>query len=125
MGVRTTTVKRESSVRTIRTTGQVTADETRIAHVHVKVSGWIDKVYVDFEGQFVRKGQPLFTLYSPDLVATQREYLIAKRGKIALGDSVFPDVSQGADSLVQSARERLRLWDISEDQVRRLDETGE
>jgi len=125
IGMTTAVVQRQQVYRTIRAVGQLTADETKIAHVHLKVSGWIDKVYVDFEGQFVRKGQPLFTLYSPDLVATQREYLIAKRGKQALGDSPFPNVSQGADSLVQSARERLRLWDISDDQVKRLDETGE
>src|SRR5512135_2062147 len=113
MGVRTTTVKRESSVRTIRTTGQVTADETRIAHVHVKVSGWIDQVYVDYIGQLVKKGQPLFTLYSPDLVSTQEEYLIAKRGQQTMGKSDFAEVAQGSQSLLRSARERLKLWDIS------------
>jgi multidrug efflux pump subunit AcrA (membrane-fusion protein) len=125
IGVTTEVVQRQPVYRTIRAVGQLTADETKIAHVHVKVSGWIDRVYVDFEGQFVKKGQPLFTVYSPDLVATQREYLIAKRGKQYLGESPFPNVSQGAESLVQSARERLRLWDISEDQIKKLDETGE
>jgi multidrug efflux pump subunit AcrA (membrane-fusion protein) len=125
IGMTTGVVQRQPVYRTIRAVGQLTADETKIAHVHVKVNGWIDKVYVDFEGQFVKKGQPLFTVYSPDLVATQREYLIAKRGKQYLGESPFPNVSQGAESLVQSARERLRLWDISDDQIRKLDETGE
>ena len=125
IGVRTGIVQRESLVRTVRTTGQITADETRIAHIHVKVSGWIDKVYVDFVGQQVKKGQPLFTLYSPDLVATQQEYLIAKRGNDSLGKSPFPEVSQGAASLLSAARDRLRLWDISDDQIRKLDQTGE
>src|SRR3974377_272686 len=110
IGVTTAVVQRKPVYRAIRAVGQLTADETKIVHVHVKVNGWIDKVYVDFVGQFVKKGQPLFTVYSPDLVATQREYLIAKRGKQYLGNSPFPNVSQGADSLVQSARERLRLW---------------
>ena len=125
MGVRTATVQRESLVRTIRTTGQVALDETKIAHVHVKVSGWIDKVYVDFVGQLVRKGQPLFTLYSPDLVATQEEYLIARRGENDLHASPFAEVRQGANSLLRATRDRLKLWDISDAQIERLERTGE
>jgi len=125
MGVRTTTVARESLVRTIRTTGLVAVDESRIAHVHVKVSGWIDKVYVDFVGQLVRKGQPLFTLYSPDLVATQEEYLIARRGESSLSSSPFAEVRQGANSLLRATRDRLKLWDISEAQIEKLERTGE
>jgi RND family efflux transporter MFP subunit len=125
MGVRTTVVKRENVFRTIRTTGQVAADETRIAHVHVKVSGWIDKVYVDFVGQLVKKGQPLFTLYSPDLVATQEEYLIARRGENSLNSSPFAEVRQGANSLLRAARDRLKLWDISDAQIEKLERTGE
>jgi len=125
IGVQTATVQRERLFRTIRAVGQLTADETKLAHVHLKVSGWIDQVYVDYIGQLVKKGQPLFTLYSPDLVATEQEYLIARRGKQYLGDSSFPDASRGADSLLQSARERLRLWDISDEQIKKLDETGE
>jgi multidrug efflux pump subunit AcrA (membrane-fusion protein) len=102
----------------------LTADETKLAHVHLKVSGWIEQVYVDYVGKLVKKGDPLFTLYSPDLVATEQEYLIARRGKQYLGDSSFPDVSQGADSLLSSTRERLRLWDISDQQIKELDESG-
>src|SRR5271157_1380783 len=97
---RTGKVERRSLERTIRTTAQLTADETKIAHIHVKVSGWIDKVYVDYVGQLVKKGQPLFTLYSPDLVATQEEYLIAKRGQASLGSSPFQEVSDGSNSLL-------------------------
>ncbi len=125
IGVRTGKVAKQSLKRTIRTTAQLTADETKIAHVHVKVSGWIDKIYVDYVGQLVQKGQPLFTLYSPDLVATQQEYLIAKRGQATLGDSPFKDVSAGSNSLLEASRDRLKLWDISEDQLKKLDETGE
>ncbi len=125
IGVRTELVKRQSLVRSVRTTGQLTADETKIAHVHVKINGYIDKVYVDYVGQLVKKGQPLFTLYSPDLVATQEEYLIAKRGANNLGTSQFPEVSQGSQSLLRSTRERLKLWDISDEQIKKLDETGE
>lgn len=125
IGVRTGTAERQSLVRTVRTTGQLTSDETKLAHVHVKISGYIDKVYVDYVGQLVKKGQPLFTVYSPDLVATEEEYLIAKRGAKDLGKSQFPEVSQGSESLLRSTRERLKLWDISDEQIKRLDETGE
>src|SRR6516225_3618174 len=125
IGVQTTSVQREKLFRTIRAVGQLTADETRLAHVHLKVSGWIDQVYVDYVGKLVKKGEPLFTLYSPDLVSTEQEYLIARKGKQYLGSSSFPEASQGADSLLNSARERLRLWDISDEQIKKLDETGE
>jgi len=123
-GVRTAVVERKSMVRDVRTTAQIVADETRIAHVHVKVAGYVDKVYVDFVGQLVKKGQPLFTLYSPDLVSTQEEYLIAKRGNATLGNAPFQEVADGAQSLLQSARQRLKLWDISDDQIKELDATG-
>jgi RND family efflux transporter MFP subunit len=123
-GVRTALVERKPLVRDIRTTAQIVADETKIAHVHVKVAGYIDKVYVDFIGQLVKKGQPLFTLYSPDLVSTQEEYLIAKRGNATLSHAPFQEISDGSQSLLQSARQRLRLWDISDDQIKELDTTG-
>ncbi len=123
IGVRTTTVEREGLVRTLRTVGQVTADERKLSHIHLKVSGWVEDVYADYVGQLLKKGQPLFTIYSPDLVATEEEYLIAKRGETALGNSQFPDVAQGSHSLLQSTRERLKLWDISEEQIKKLDES--
>ena len=123
-GVRTAVVERKSLVRDIRTTAQIVTDETRIAHVHVKVAGYINEVYVDFVGQLVKKGQPLFTLYSPDLVSTQEEYLIAKRGNATLANAPFQEISQGSQSLLQSARQRLKLWDISDDQIKELDSTG-
>jgi RND family efflux transporter MFP subunit len=123
-GVRTAVVVRKSLVREIRTTAQIVADETRIAHVHVKVAGYVDKVYVDFVGQLIKKGQPLFTLYSPDLVSTQEEYLIAKRGNVALGNAPFQEIAEGSQSLLQSSRQRLKLWDISDEQIKELDTTG-
>jgi len=125
IGVRTEVVERQSLVRSLRTTGQLMSDETKVAHVHVKTSGYLDKVYVDYIGQLVKKGQPLFTLYSPDLVATEEEYLIAKRGAKDMGSSQFPEVSQGSQALLSSTRERLKLWDISDEQIKKLDETGE
>jgi RND family efflux transporter MFP subunit len=125
MGVRTATVEQKPVVRDIRTTAQIVPDETRIAHIHVKVSGFVEKVYVDFVGQLVKKGQPVFTLYSPDMVATEEEYLIAKRGEQTLGGAPYQEVSEGAQSLLRSARQRLKLWDISDAQIKKLDETGE
>ena len=125
IGVRTDTVKRESVNRTIRAVAQVQIDETKIARIHVKIPGWVDQIYVDFVGKLVRKGQPLFSFYSPDLVSTQQEYLIALRAQNDLGTSPFPEVSKGSETLLQATRERLRLWDISDDQLKKLDETGQ
>ena len=125
IGVRTVEAKRETLVREVRTTAQITADETKIAHVHVKINGFIEQVFVDYIGQLVKKGQPLFTIYSPDLVSTQEEYLIAKRGEKTLGTSQFAEVAQGSQSLLRSTRERLKLWDIRDEQIKKLDETGE
>lgn len=125
IGVRTASVEREALVRSVRTTGQLAADETKLAHVHVKTSGYIDKVYIDYVGQLVKKGQPLFTVYSPDLVASEEEYLIAKRGAKDMGSSQFAEVSQGSQALLRSTRERLKLWDITDEQIKKLDETGE
>jgi RND family efflux transporter MFP subunit len=123
-GVRTTVVARKALVRDIRTTAQIVADESRISHVHVKIGGYIDHVFVDYVGQLIKRGDPLFTLYSPDLVSTQEEYLIAKRGDATLGAAPFKDVAQGAQSLLASTRQRLKLWDITDEQIRKLDETG-
>ena len=125
IGVRTAKVERQPLSRTVRTTAQLAADESKIAHVHVKVSGYIEKVYVDYVGQLVTKGQPLFTLYSPDLVATQEEYLISKRGEKCLGNAPYQEVSAGANSLLAASRDRLKLWDISDEQIKNLDQTGE
>ncbi len=125
IGVRTDTVKREPLKRTIRAVAQVQIDETKIARIHVKIAGWVEKVQVDFIGKLVRKDQPLFSLYSPDLVATQQEYLIARRAEKDLASAPFQEVSRGAETLLQAARQRLHLWDMSDEQIRQLDETGE
>lgn len=125
LGITTATVEEKVVTRTLRTSGQVVPDETRIAHVHVKTPGWVEKVYVDFVGQLVKKGQPLFTVYSPDLVATQEEYLIAKRGQQSFANSSYKEVAHGSNSLLESARQRLRLWDLTEEQINHLDKTGQ
>ena len=124
IGVRTDVVKREPLERTIRAVAQVQMDETKIARIHVKIAGWIEQVSVDFVGQLVKKGQPLFSLYSPDLVATQQEYLIARRAEKDLGSSPFQEVSKGSETLLEATRQRLQLWDVTEEQIKQLDESG-
>ena len=108
----------------VRAVGRIATDETRITHVHTKVSGWIEDVFVDFVGQPVRKGQALFTLYSPDLVASQEEYLLALKSQRALKDSPISQISGGAEDMVHAARRRLELWDMSPAQIRALEESG-
>jgi multidrug efflux pump subunit AcrA (membrane-fusion protein) len=125
IGVRTAPVEVADLSRTIRTVGHIEADETRIAHIHTKFQGFIDKVYVDFIGKLVHKGDPLFTIYSPELVATQQEYLVALKSRDTLSKGIYKEIGGDPDLLVKSALQRLRLWDISEDQLTRLTETGQ
>jgi len=125
IGVRIAEVKKQHLTRTIRTVGRVEMDETRISHVHVKNSGWIEDLNVDFTGKLVTKGQALFSIYSPELVSTQQEYLIASRGQQELGKSSYPNVVRGVESLKNAALERLRLWDVTDAQIEKLERTGE
>ena len=125
IGVRTTTVTRRSMVSTIRAVGVVRADETRLTDVNIKLDGWIRELRVDATGQSVLKDAPLFSLYSPELLATEREYVLAARSGDELRDSVVPDARAGADSLAASARQRLRLWDLPADEIARLEQTLE
>jgi RND family efflux transporter MFP subunit len=124
-GVRTVEVRRMALVREIRTTAEIVADETRISHVHLKTSGYIDQVFVDSIGQLVHKGDKLFTLYSPDLVAAEEEYLIARRGNTTLGSSPIEEVRRGSGSLLASTRQKLKLLDVTDQQIARLEERGE
>ena len=123
MGIRTTLAEVRPFVKKIRTVGVVTFDETRVAQVFTKVDGWIEQLFVNYTGKLVGKKQPLFTLYSPDLVATQDEYLLALQAEESLASSSLRDVRAGAASLVAGARRRLSLWDISEDQIDELQKT--
>jgi len=124
MGVTTALADYRPVEKTIRTVGQVAIDETRLANVHVKVNGWIQEVFVDYTWQPVKKGEPLFTIYSPDLLATEQEYLLALRARKALGTSSYMEVSSGSESLLEAARQRLALWDLTDAQIGQLEETG-
>jgi RND family efflux transporter MFP subunit len=110
---------------TIRAAGKVTYDETRIAHVHTKYEGWIDKVYVDFIGKLVEKGQPLLTIYSPDLLASQQELLLAVKAKEVMRKSTLEGVIDQSETLFQAAKRRLELWDLSEAQIQQVLATGQ
>jgi Cu(I)/Ag(I) efflux system membrane fusion protein len=108
----------------VRTTGVVTADETRIAQVAPKFGGFVERLHVNFTGQPVRRGQPLLEIYSPELVAVQQELLVANDLQRDIGHSAVPGVPEGSTNLVEAAKRRLRLWDISEGQIDDVLKTG-
>jgi len=112
IGVQTAIVETRDLGRSVRTVGRIAVDETRLHKITTKFDGYIEKLYVNYTGREVAKGQPLFTIYSPDLLATQQEYLLALRA------------AKTSPTLLESARQRLRLWDISEAQIRELESTG-
>lgn len=125
IGVRTAALEHRALDTTIRTVGTIAYDETRVTEIHTKITGWIERVFVDYVGKSVRRGQPLFTIYSPELVATQNEYLLALKAQRQLGDSTFAETRAGAESLLAAARTRLSLWDITDAQIEELARTGQ
>jgi membrane fusion protein, copper/silver efflux system len=119
-GVRTAVIREQNLTVKVRTVGLVVADERTVRKVQTKISGWVDRLYVNFTGQYVRANQPILSIYSPQLVATEREYLLA------LSASRTPS-GIGEDEkklLVDSARNRLRLWDLSDAQIREIEKSG-
>jgi Cu(I)/Ag(I) efflux system membrane fusion protein len=123
LGVQSAPVERRTLGRTIRAVGTVQADERRLYIVNTKFEGWIDKLYVNATGEMVRRGQPLMEIYAPELVVAEREYLLAWR---ALQDmaGAGPDIRKSASQLAEAALQRLSNWDISADQVKRLQRAG-
>ncbi len=109
----------------IRTVGQVVPNETEIHHIHTKVAGWIDKLFVDFTGQFVRQGAPVLSIYSPELLASQEEYLRAKAAAERFAASSLPEVRKGGEELVAAARRRLELLDAPPELLAELDRTSQ
>ncbi len=116
IGLKTAKAKRTSFDTTIRTTGRVAFDERRVVKVQPRFEGFIEKLYANFNGQLVKKGDALATIYSPELLATEQELLLAKRAQTALSASGLPDVAD-------SARARLRLFGISDDEIARLEKS--
>ncbi len=116
IGIKTAVVMIQPIHRLIKAVGRVDYAEPNISIVNLKFDGWVEKLFVNSTGRAVRKGEPLFDIYSPDLVSAQQEYLIALKAGATLG---------GSSSLLKSAREKLRLWDITDSQVEELEQTGQ
>jgi RND family efflux transporter MFP subunit len=124
IGVRTARAVRVTVSPEVRAVGTVRADETRQTEVNVKTEGWIRDLRADFTGRPVRQGETLFTLYSPDLIATQEEYLLAVRGQTQAIAGQVPELRDYSARLVAAARERLRRWDLGEAEIQELEQRG-
>jgi len=124
IGVTYGTVENASADSTIRATGRVMWDETRISRVSTKIEGWVEDVRVDYTGAPVRRGQPLLTVYSPELLATQQEYLLAMKSKGILAGSTVPGVQNHSDALIEASRRRLELFDMAAEQIEQVRVTG-
>ena len=124
IGVKYGSVERKVVQDEIRTAGNVVVDETHLAYVQTRFSGYIQKVFADATYQYVTKGQPLFTVYSPDLAATEREYVVAMENRKEVARSTIPGVASGAASLLEAAVERLRQWQVPDKEIARLESTG-
>lgn len=123
IGLRTAAVAEGPVGGELRTSGRVAVDETRVRKVNVKVDGYVERLFVDFVGKPVVKGQTLFTIYSPELLAAQNEYLLALRTRKSLEGS--PELQRSGEELVASARRRLALWDIPASSLDALERTGQ
>ncbi|MDA8170035.1 MAG: efflux RND transporter periplasmic adaptor subunit [Nitrospiraceae bacterium] len=131
IGVKTAVAQVMPLEKDIRTVGRVSYDEKRLATVNTKVAGWIERLYVDYTGMYVRKGQPLAEIYSPELFSTEQEYLnvlrwakMPSKDKGTDGLGIDSMLSGDARQMLQAARQRLRLYDIPESEIRRIETTG-
>jgi Cu(I)/Ag(I) efflux system membrane fusion protein len=125
LGVRFGTAEFTTSVSSFRANGKVTIDETRISKVQSKVEGWIERVFADFMGKTVEKGEPMLTLYSPEMLATQQELLLALKSRDLLKRGPLPGGVDQGESLVAAARRRLELWDLDPEQIASIERTGQ
>ncbi len=121
IGIKFATVARKDVSDRLETTGNIETDERLQGYVQTRFAGWIEQVFANSTYQYVRRGQPLFTIYSPDLVSTENEYLLAVDARKRVEDSSVADVAADASSLVDSAAERLRLWGVSPREIARLE----
>ncbi len=125
MNVRTATVQQKDLSTTVSAVGKVEYDEQKLYNVNPKVSGWVEQLYVDYTGKMVQRGQPLFSIYSPELVTTQREYLLALKTRDKVGSSSFEQIRAGGNSLLEATRKRLEYWDIPDSEIKELEQSGE
>ncbi len=124
-GIQSATAMRETIGRPVRAVGIVVADESRIRRIQSKVEGWVEKLHANSIGQMVTRGQPLLEIYSPDLVAAQREYLLARAGVDRMKESPYEDARRMSSALARAARSRLELFDVPERFIEELERTGE
>jgi Cu(I)/Ag(I) efflux system membrane fusion protein/cobalt-zinc-cadmium efflux system membrane fusion protein len=124
IGVETGTVEYKQLDNDVRATGNVDIDQRLIAYVQVRFPGYIRQVFANATYQYVHKGEPLFTVYSPDLVATQQEYLLARQDQKVLSASTVDGVASGAASLTAAAEQRLQQWEIPQSELQKLKSTG-
>jgi Cu(I)/Ag(I) efflux system membrane fusion protein/cobalt-zinc-cadmium efflux system membrane fusion protein len=124
IGMTTGTAEYKDLSDGLRATGSVAINDRLLSYVQVRFSGSIRKVFANATYQYVRKGEPLFTIYSPELVATQQEYLLANENQRALSSSSIRDVAAGARSLSSAAERRLAQWEIPESEIAELKRTG-
>ena len=130
IGVKTVKVAMKPLQKVIRTVGRIEADEKKLATVNTKIEGWIEKLFVDYTGRYVKKGEPLAEIYSPELLATQKEFLSVLRWVKQPGDDNRDDVlgrmiAKDSNATLDAAKERLLLWDISEVQIKKIEQTGQ
>lgn len=125
IGVKTGVVTRRRITDEIRTTGNVAVDETRLSYVQMRFSGYIQRVFADATYQYVHKGQPLFTVYSPELVAAEREYLVAKETQARMSFGADPSVAADSTSLVEAAASRLKQWGIPPREIAAIESSGQ
>ena len=125
LGLKTVAVRRAPFETSIRTTGRVAADERRIHHVHTRFEAFVEHVTADFTGKYVDQGEALAYLYSPELYATQQEYLLALKASKSLGTSGVSSVAQGGQDLLSAARQRLLLWEITPADIERIEKNGQ
>lgn len=125
MGVRTAPVERLDFTRVIRTVGKVEYNEESLYTVNTKISGWIEKLYIAFTGESVKKGDPLLEIYSPDLVTTQQEYLLALRSWQRATQTTSQAAVRDAEKILESTKQRLLYWDVPPSEIERLERTGE
>jgi RND family efflux transporter MFP subunit len=124
IGMRSVPAEMGTLTKDIRIVGKVSYDETRLTHIHTKVSGYIEEVFADSVGKPVSAGDALFTIYSPDLVATQQDFLLALKSRSLLRGSTVASAAQGSENLIAAARERLRLWDVTDQDIQSLETEG-
>lgn len=125
IGVTYGAAERRSVDKVIRTVGRFDYDERKLTAVTLKVSGYVEKLFADYTGKAIRKGEPLFSIYSPELVSAEQEYLLALETAQDLGHSRVPSAAESAAALLRASRERLRLWGLSPEQIREIEEAGQ